>query len=159
MELFPIPSRANYKMNEVSSIAGIKAYVLRFWETEFIEISPQFSDTGEKIYSERDVEAVFLIKKLLYEDKLSIEKSKNELSSKLEEYQKFKESFPPMIPSFEKNNVIPVPTHDVINIDKDENKPSQPEWTFGLSESDAQKLVLAKSKLRSMVAMAHDLIN
>jgi DNA-binding transcriptional MerR regulator len=78
-ETNPIPYKSHYKLNEICSILNIKAYVLRFWESEFPEISPELGANGEKLYTKRDVEAISHIKKLLFEHKYTIEKTKMEL--------------------------------------------------------------------------------
>lgn len=66
------PEKALYKFNEVTSLTGVKPYVLRFWETEFSQIQPQLNEQGQKNYRPEDLEVVQEIKKLLFEDKLSI---------------------------------------------------------------------------------------
>ncbi len=75
----PIPYKSHYKLNEICSMLNIKPYVLRFWESEFPEISPEIGQNGEKIYSKKDIEAISQIKKLLFENKYTIEKTKMEL--------------------------------------------------------------------------------
>lgn len=67
-----IPNKSNFKFQELTPITGVKPYVLRFWETEFSEINPIISDSGQKLYAKRDIETIFRIKKLLFEDKKSI---------------------------------------------------------------------------------------
>lgn len=74
-----IPNKSVFNVQEVCSLVGIKSYVLRFWETEFEQISPIVSSTGQKNFERKDIEVVGLIKKLLFEDKLSIEKAKYEV--------------------------------------------------------------------------------
>lgn len=71
-----IPNKSSFKFQELTPITGVKPYVIRFWETEFEEISPINSDSGQKIYSRKDVEAIFKIKKLLFEEKMSIAEAK-----------------------------------------------------------------------------------
>lgn len=72
-----IPNKSFFNLNEVSSITGIKPYVLRFWETEFSSIIiPVNSETGHKLYEQKDIEAFLLIKKLLFDDKLPIPEAK-----------------------------------------------------------------------------------
>jgi DNA-binding transcriptional MerR regulator len=78
-ELNMIPNKTHYKLNEICSLLNIKAYVLRFWESEFPEISPEMGANGEKLYSKKDIEAISQIKKLLFENKYTIEKTKMEL--------------------------------------------------------------------------------
>lgn len=78
-ELNIIPNKTHYKLNEICSMLNIKAYVLRFWESEFPEISPEMGANGDKLYSRKDIEAISQIKKLLFENKYTIEKTKMEL--------------------------------------------------------------------------------
>jgi DNA-binding transcriptional MerR regulator len=77
---FETPSKTVYKFHEITSITGVKPYVLRFWETEFSQINPTLSTSGEKLYSVEDLECIQKIKKLLFEDKLSIPEAKLELN-------------------------------------------------------------------------------
>ena len=74
-----IPNKSSFKINEVCALTGVKSYVLRFWESEFTEISPLTSSVGLKLYEHRDIEAILLVKKLLFDDKLSIERAKGEM--------------------------------------------------------------------------------
>jgi len=71
-----IPNKSVFKFQELTPITGVKPYVIRFWETEFTEIMPVTSDTGERLYARRDVEFILKVKKLLFEDKLSIQEAK-----------------------------------------------------------------------------------
>lgn len=71
-----IPNKSNFKFQELTPITGVKPYVIRFWETEFEDIAPVTSDSGQKLYARKDVEAIFKIKKLLFEEKLSIAEAK-----------------------------------------------------------------------------------
>lgn len=74
-----IPNKSVFKVQEVCSLVGIKSYVLRFWETEFEQISPIVSSSGLKLYERKDLEVLNLVKKILFEDKFSIEKAKAEV--------------------------------------------------------------------------------
>ncbi len=74
-----IPERLYFRIGDVADIAGVKAHVLRYWETEFSEIAPEKSSTGQRVYRRRDVETVLLIKKLLYADKYSIDGARRKL--------------------------------------------------------------------------------
>jgi DNA-binding transcriptional MerR regulator len=67
-----IPNKSTFKFQELTPITGVKPYVIRFWETEFEDISPVCSDSGQKLYARKDLEAILKIKKLLFEDKLSV---------------------------------------------------------------------------------------
>lgn len=74
-----IPAKSSFSFNEVSSISDVKPYVLRFWESEFPQVDPVTNDNGEKVYDLTDLHAVLKIRKLLFEDKLSIPKAKFKL--------------------------------------------------------------------------------
>ncbi len=82
-----IPDRQYFKIGEVSSIAGVESYVLRFWETEFKTIRPKRTETGQRLYRRSDVELILKIKDLLHEKKFTIQGAKQHLKSKTEESQ------------------------------------------------------------------------
>lgn len=67
-----IPDKLYFRIGEVSQLAGVKPYVLRFWETEFPMIAPRKSGTGHRLYRRKDVETVLLIRELLYERRFTI---------------------------------------------------------------------------------------
>jgi DNA-binding transcriptional MerR regulator len=77
-----LPDKLFFKIGEVSTIAGVPAYVLRFWESEFKEIKPQRTSAGQRLYRKKDVERVLLIKHLLHEKKYTIKGAKRHLRSK-----------------------------------------------------------------------------
>lgn len=68
-----IPDKMAFKIGEAAEMVGVKQYVLRYWETEFEALRPRKSKNNQRIYSRRDVETAMMIKKLLYEDRFSIE--------------------------------------------------------------------------------------
>jgi DNA-binding transcriptional MerR regulator len=80
-----IPNKSNFKFQELTPITGVKPYVIRYWETEFSEISPITSDSGQKIYARKDLEAILKIKKLLFEDKMTIPEARLKMSSLADE--------------------------------------------------------------------------
>ena len=67
-----IPDKLYFRIGEVSTLFRLPAYVLRFWETEFPQLKPVKSGTGQRMYRRKDVEAVLRIKKLLYEEGFTI---------------------------------------------------------------------------------------
>lgn len=69
----PFPDKLFYKIGEVSRIAGVEPYVLRYWETEFSFLKPRKNKSGQRVYVRKDLELVLQIKKLLYEDRFTIE--------------------------------------------------------------------------------------
>ena len=68
-----------YSIAEVSKITGLKPYVLRYWETEFSELKPAKNRAGNRIYKKSDIRIIFLIKRLLYQQKYTIEGAKQRL--------------------------------------------------------------------------------
>jgi len=67
-----IPEKLYFRIGEVARLCRLPAYVLRFWETEFPQLKPVKSSTGQRMYRKRDVESVVRIKKLLYQDGFTI---------------------------------------------------------------------------------------
>jgi len=61
-------SKIFYKIGEVSEIAKLPPYVLRFWESQFSFLKPQKSRGHQRLYLQRDVETVLEIKRMLYEE-------------------------------------------------------------------------------------------
>ena len=145
-----IPNKNLFKINEVCSITNVKPYVLRFWETEFLDINPEISESGQKLFSHSDIEAIVLIKKLLFEDKKTIEAAKSELiinySSNLKVQQ---------LPT--------LPLEDDIAEDleifgvKEISLEDIPLIGQQLEAYDIEKLVMAKSKLSKMLSSIEQL--
>jgi DNA-binding transcriptional MerR regulator len=74
-----IPDKLYFRIGEVASLCRLPAYVLRFWETEFPQLKPVKSNTGQRMYRKKDVESVVKIKKLLYEDGFTIAGARSQL--------------------------------------------------------------------------------
>jgi DNA-binding transcriptional MerR regulator len=77
-----IPNKLYFRIGEVAKLAGIKPYVLRFWESEFAGLGPKKSGTGHRLYRRKDVELVLEIKRLLYEKRFTIEGARKVLEAK-----------------------------------------------------------------------------
>ena len=77
-----IPDKLYFRIGEVSRLAGIKPYVLRFWETEFSVLDPKKSGTGHRLYRRKDVELVLEIKRLLYVNRYTIEGARKALDGR-----------------------------------------------------------------------------
>lgn len=67
------PDKLFYKIGEVSKIAGVEPYVLRYWESEFSFLKPRKSKSGQRIYVKKDLELILQIKDMLYSDRFTIE--------------------------------------------------------------------------------------
>src|SRR6476619_1179470 len=74
-----IPDKIYFKIGEVSRLAGVKPYVLRYWETEFKAIQPVKSTSGQRLYRKRDVELILRIKQLLYKQRFTIEGARKKI--------------------------------------------------------------------------------
>ena len=61
-----IPDRLYFKIGDVARICGLETYVLRFWETQFPQLKPNKSGTGQRLYRRRDVETALEIKRLVH---------------------------------------------------------------------------------------------
>ncbi|MEQ1886272.1 MAG: MerR family transcriptional regulator [Bryobacteraceae bacterium] len=77
-----IPDKLYFRIGEVARLAGIKPYVLRFWETEFPALGPKKSGTGHRLFRRKDVELVLEIKQLLYEKRFTIEGARKFLETR-----------------------------------------------------------------------------
>ena len=77
-----IPDKLYFRIGDVSRLAGVKPYVLRYWETEFHAIAPKKSGTGHRLYRRKDVELILEIKHLLYEKRFTIEGARKAIDTR-----------------------------------------------------------------------------
>lgn len=63
-----IPDRLYFKIGDVARLCGVETYVLRFWESQFPQLKPNKSGTGQRLYRRRDVEMALEIKRLVHAD-------------------------------------------------------------------------------------------
>tara|TARA_Y100001980_G_C14482600_1_gene260830 strand:- start:52 stop:405 length:354 start_codon:yes stop_codon:yes gene_type:complete len=78
----PTIKKLYYSISEVSEITGLKAYVLRYWETEFSQLNPPKNRAGNRTYRQKDIEVILKIKDLLYQKKYTIDGARNFLKEK-----------------------------------------------------------------------------
>ena len=78
-----IPEKLYFRIGEVARLCRLPAYVLRFWETEFPQLKPVKSSTGQRMYRHKDVESVLRIKKLLYEEGFTIAGARQHLRAEI----------------------------------------------------------------------------
>jgi DNA-binding transcriptional MerR regulator len=74
-----VSDKRYYRIGEVSRITEVKPYVLRYWESEFRWMAPQKSRSKQRLYRRRDIDVIQLIKKLLYEQRFTIEGARRKL--------------------------------------------------------------------------------
>src|SRR5437899_2796477 len=70
-----------YSISEVSKITDLEQYVLRYWESEFEQLKPAKNRAGNRIYTNRDIKLILYIKKLLREERYTIEGAKQVLQT------------------------------------------------------------------------------
>ena len=75
-----VPEKPFFRIGEVSRLTATKAFVLRYWETEFPMLQPVKSPSGHRLYRRQDIETVFEIKRLLYEEGFTIAGARRHLS-------------------------------------------------------------------------------
>ncbi len=97
-----IPDKLYFRIGEVAALCRLPANVLRFWESEFPQLKPVKSSTGQRMYRKRDVESVVRIKQLLYEQGFTIQGARQQLRA---------ESKPDKTQS-----AIPFPSHSTAEI-------------------------------------------
>jgi DNA-binding transcriptional MerR regulator len=68
-----------YSISEVSTITGLEQYVLRYWESEFPQLKPAKNRAGNRIYTNKDIKLILYIKKLLRDERYTIEGAKKVL--------------------------------------------------------------------------------
>ena len=83
-----IPEKLYFRIGEVARLCRLPAYVLRFWETEFSQLKPVKSSTGQRMYRHKDVESVLRIKKLLYEEGFTIAGARQHLRAEIKSDKK-----------------------------------------------------------------------
>src|SRR5882672_10907653 len=97
-----IPDKLYFRIGEVATLCHLPAYVLRFWESEFPQLKPVKSSTGQRMYRKRDVESVLHIKQLLYEQGFTIAGARQQLRSEIK--------------ADKTQTTIPFPTHSAAEI-------------------------------------------
>jgi DNA-binding transcriptional MerR regulator len=70
-----------YSISEVSKITNLEQYVLRYWESEFDELKPAKNRAGNRIYTNKDIQLILFIKKLLRDERYTIEGAKQVLKT------------------------------------------------------------------------------
>ena len=97
-----IPDKLYFRIGEVATLCRLPAYVLRFWESEFPQLKPVKSNTGQRMYRKRDVESVLRIKKLLYENGFTIAGARAQLRDEAK--------------ADRAQDALPFPAHPAVNV-------------------------------------------
>ncbi|MCX6133050.1 MAG: MerR family transcriptional regulator [Ignavibacteriales bacterium] len=96
-----------YSISEVSTITGLEQYVLRYWESEFPQLKPAKNRAGNRIYTNKDIKLILYIKKLLRDERYTIEGAKKVL-----------EEYVPESESVEQLELLSVPQKKKISDDE-----------------------------------------
>ncbi len=72
-----------YRIGEVSRLAGVRPYVLRYWESEFPALSPRKNRGGQRVYQKSDLDLVMLIKRMLHEEGYTIAGARKALAGRV----------------------------------------------------------------------------
>ncbi len=75
-----LPFKLFYKIGDASKIVGVEPYVLRFWEKEFPFLKPKKTKGGQRLFTKKEIELLLQIKKMLYEEKYTIEGVRKKLN-------------------------------------------------------------------------------
>ena len=79
-KVHPRVKKLYYSIGEVSELTGLKAYVLRYWQTEFSKLNPPKNRAGNRTYRQKDIDVILNIKDLLYKKKYTIEGARSIIS-------------------------------------------------------------------------------
>lgn len=77
-----LPDKLYFKIGEVAEALQVRTSVLRFWESEFSFLKPGKGTTGQRLYTRREVELILQVKRLLYDEKYTIQGVKKKISAR-----------------------------------------------------------------------------
>jgi len=99
-----IPERVFYRIREVCEFTGLKPHILRYWEQEFRDIRPVKSSKGQRLYRKKDLDAILVIKKLLYEKRFTIDGARKYLHTQKSLVDEIKEDLIEIVKLLEKGD-------------------------------------------------------
>lgn len=151
-----IPKKSLFKVQEVCELCQIKPYVLRFWDSEFDQIQSVINSSGKKLYQKKDILVISVLKDLLFDRKLTIEKARHELS--MVDFEKVVQD---QVKSVDTQETKSVDTERQVvesgmNIEEEGHEENILE-NLQLSFEDQEKVKLACNKLNSTLDFINDL--
>lgn len=72
--------KENFSLKEVSEIVGVPPHIIRYWETEFLQVKPERDELRQRVYSRKDLNVIIRIYYLLFEERYTIAATKIELA-------------------------------------------------------------------------------
>ena len=150
-----IPEKLYFKIGEVCDLVGVQAHVLRYWETEFPQLSPQKNRSGQRSYRRRDVEISLRIKELLYDEMFTIAGARKKLQLELREPPKLKIVHPEPKPQQTEQESVDSPGLFEDDLDFETAAVSTPasEQPSGLSDSQREALSSLSNQLLELREM------
>lgn len=152
-----IPEKIFFKIGEVCDIVDVQAHVLRYWETEFPQLSPQKNRSGQRSYRRRDVEIALRIKELLYQDEYTINGARKKLQQELRESSRLKIVPAPQIKEETHLREIPAPqieeTEEDIEFEADNIKDFEPKEVLEIDEERREAIQNLASQLLELREM------
>ena len=137
-----IPNKLYFRIGEVSDLVGVKPYVLRYWESEFSDIRPAKSKSGQRLYKRRDVELLMKIRGLLYDERFTINGARRRLKDwSQEQGHEFSEAHEPeLVPDELIDNEVPT---EVLAAESSSTslENSTPHYDISLQPSETAPLV------------------
>jgi len=138
-----IPNKLYFRIGEVSDLVGVRPYVLRYWESEFSDIKPSKSKSGQRLYKRRDVETLVRIKQLLYEERFTIDGAKKKVKElgkpeDVKEIEKQNTSAPKQLEVFSDSKVV--------SEDRKKTRDRSEEHEHNEKHSDGNKKIFIKIK-------------
>lgn len=141
-----IPNKLYFRIGEVADLLSVKPYVLRYWETEFPDIKPAKSKSGQRLYKRRDVEVLVHIKDLLYAERFTINGARKRLKELMREHRA-SEPGPQMPLGLEgEDGGRQVPSRESLLPPKQETRPAQ-------AYDNRKTLLKIKKDLESLVQL------
>ncbi|MGE0354764.1 MAG: MerR family transcriptional regulator [Gemmatimonadales bacterium] len=73
------PVQEFFSIGEVCTLTDLKPHVLRYWESQFRFLNPAKNRSGNRVYKNREIELILLVKHLLYTEKYTIEGARQKI--------------------------------------------------------------------------------
>lgn len=155
-----VQKRLYYKIGEACKALGIQPYVLRYWETEFPALTPSKSRSGQRVYSEKELEIIRRIKELLYEEGYTIAGAKKKLetemaSGSLGEPEPDEEETPAEAPAQAALPVLPEPPAPAV---PEPPSPSEPAAPAALDTGAAERVQRLLSGIGEALQEAREIL-
>ena len=147
------PTKLYYKIGEACKALDIQPYVLRYWETEFPSLSPTKSKSGQRVYTDREIEVIRRIKQLLYDEGYTIAGAKKKLEGEmaLGSVAAPADEPPPPVPAPDSEEPAPRPRRAT-------PKPVTENLALPLTGEEPQKRLERRRRIENALAEAREIL-